>query len=110
MTDRVVDILETTTTIPMFAVGLAHWIQGGTNSMENLLNQKGYTLQRVEGLYDSTLLPDWTDTQCDEQPTVAGAGPSTSDAIFWELRSTLLVLVGVVGAAAGVVPGLGMFA
>ena len=107
MANRVVDILETTTTIPMFAVGLAQWIQGGDNSMEALLNQQGYSLKRVVGQYDSTLLPDWTDAQCDETHTVAGAEPTSNTAssastfgLHTRLLMTLLATVatGLVGA------------
>ena len=93
MASRVVEILETTTTVPLFAVGLAHWIDG-ENNMEILLEKEGYTLQRVEGAYDSALLPDWTDARCDEAPTVKGASSGA--------MSTGLL-------AAMAIPSLGLF-
>lgn len=91
MANRVVDILQTTTTVPLFAVGLAHWIDG-ENNMEALLEKEGYTLQRVEGDYDPALLPDWTDARCDEAPTVQGASSGAVSTNF--LAGTAMAFFG----------------
>jgi hypothetical protein len=54
MAERIATVLESTTQPPVFAVGLFHWILG-ENNLEVLLSKEGYTLQRVEGMYDPSL-------------------------------------------------------
>ena len=64
MANRMTEILQTATARPLFAIGLAHWIYGDSN-LEILLEKEGYTLQRVEGMYDPALLPELSDAVCD---------------------------------------------
>lgn len=57
MAGRMVEILDNDDSLEMFAVGLAHWTIG-PKSLEILLAEEGYTLERVEGAYDPELLPN----------------------------------------------------
>lgn len=57
MAERMVTAMEESDNLPLFAVGLAHWTIG-ENSFVNLLQQQGYSLERIEVPYDSSLIPD----------------------------------------------------
>jgi len=52
----------------VFAVGLGHWLPNlndeDSNDMIQLLDDRGYVLERVEGLYDPEFLPDASDKTC----------------------------------------------
>ncbi|CAB9522325.1 Metalloprotease TIKI1 [Seminavis robusta] len=81
MTEQMVDILETSTTKTVFAVGLAHWTLGD-NSLENLLGANGYRLERVKSgtLKDLEALPN---TACPgaEEVTVEEGGEEEEDVL-----------------------------
>jgi hypothetical protein len=72
ISERIVAAMEFSEHVPMFAVGVAHWFVG-ENSLANLLQQKGYSLERVDTLYDPDLFPDpvcsgGTSTEGTEEP------------------------------------------
>lgn len=69
MADRMVTILESNIQRPMFVVGLAHWI-GGESNLEVLLNNEGYTLQRVKNSYDPELLPEVSNEACSSETDI----------------------------------------
>lgn len=61
-------------------LGLAHWIQGGDQSLESLLQQEGYTLQRVDGVYAADRFPDIPTDTCLVDADLAEALTAASSA------------------------------
>ena len=66
MAERMVLAMEASEHIPMFAVGAAHWFIG-ENSLANLLQQSGYSLEKVLEPYEASLFPD---AECEFVPVV----------------------------------------
>eukprot|EP00529_Nitzschia_sp_RCC80_P022644 CAMPEP_0113443446 /NCGR_PEP_ID=MMETSP0014_2-20120614/2143_1 /TAXON_ID=2857 /ORGANISM="Nitzschia sp." /LENGTH=494 /DNA_ID=CAMNT_0000334403 /DNA_START=1 /DNA_END=1481 /DNA_ORIENTATION=+ /assembly_acc=CAM_ASM_000159 len=64
MAERMVLAMGASEHIPMFAVGAAHWFIG-ENSLANILQQYGYSLERVLEPYEESLFPD---AQCELEP------------------------------------------
>jgi len=48
----------------MFEIELPHWIEGGSNSLESLLQKDGFILERAKGSYDPDLFPDIANATC----------------------------------------------
>mmetsp|Transcript_35445 Transcript_35445/g.40390 ORF Transcript_35445/g.40390 Transcript_35445/m.40390 type:complete len:121 (-) Transcript_35445:70-432(-) len=64
---------------PFFAVGLAHW--RGDMSIENVLNEKGYTMKRITNNYDPSSYAV-SDSTCDSNSkTIAPTGSSNNNNI-----------------------------
>lgn len=94
MADRMVKVMEEDDTIPMFAVGAAHFFYG-ENSLELLLQKQNYTLERVHGAYDPEFLPD---AMCDGSFVEVSNGGATLCKSVWSLC-----------LAVGIAAGLGSF-
>ena len=80
MADRITHILESASQRPLFALGLAHWIDGDYN-LQRLLHEKGYRFQRIDGVYDADLFRDLSDAtsrmqqeENDDDTIISGGG------------------------------------
>lgn len=62
--ERMVNIIENSVEKPFFAVGVLHW-KAHTNSIEKLLLEEGYYMERVTGEYNAEAL---SDLDCDFTP------------------------------------------
>lgn len=87
-------MLRISTHRPVFVLGVAHWIHGGDQSLMTLLGQEGYTLQRVEGAYDTDLLKDIPADRCSVDTDIAPVLENTSSA--WTVLSFCFGIVMVV--------------
>jgi hypothetical protein len=80
----------------VFAVGLGHWLPSGNyndkeNSMIQLLADRGYVLERVEGLYDPNFQPDASDQTCEstDSPTPVDTNESNLTLDFIDETQTV---------------------
>ena len=87
ISSRIAQVLRISTHRPVFVLGLAHWIQGGDQSLEALLNQEGYTMERVEGAYAADRLANIPTDTClvDADLAEAFAAESSTATISYAL-------------------------